>query len=188
MKNFDRSHFAWRHVIGSKAYEIKDIVKDGLVLVGIDGSVESKVTASLVEKAVGNQGLGVILDNGLFNESIKDIERTFLKSRLELITLRPDKEFLKATSYLKAPKLEEALITAELAKKFWDLAKLSGFSEKDFCASSRYKDIPPNQLSLGDSVLWSSVPGRIDRIGTVAPLYDLTKDEVGQVASALEIE
>jgi GMP synthase (glutamine-hydrolysing) len=66
--------------IEDSVIKIREIVKDERVIMGVSGGVDSTVTATLIEKAIGDRIFCVFVDNGLLRKNeVAEVEENFRK-------------------------------------------------------------------------------------------------------------
>jgi GMP synthase (glutamine-hydrolysing) len=89
--NWDMEDF-----IKSSVESIKRTVGSGTVLLGLSGGVDSTVTASLLQRAIGDRLYCVFVDNGVLrkDEAKPVVERFEKHMRLNLIHVDASKRFL----------------------------------------------------------------------------------------------
>jgi len=83
-------------IIENQVSEIKNAVKNGNVICGLSGGVDSTVAALLVHKAVGKKLTCIFVDHGLLRlGEAQQVEKTFKKSfKINLLHVKAKERFL----------------------------------------------------------------------------------------------
>ena len=79
-------------LLQDRIQEIKDMVKDNKVLLGLSGGVDSSVTAALLHKAIGKKLVCVFVDNGLLRKGEADEVMNTFKENMNLNVIKSDSE------------------------------------------------------------------------------------------------
>lgn len=179
--------------IESSINAIREEVKDGTVLLGLSGGVDSSVTAVLLERAIGDRFYPVFVNNGLLrkNEHLKVIERFKKHLNLKLIYVDASKRFLDKLKGIEKPEQKRKIIGREFIRVFLEEAKKIG--SFDFLAQGTlYPDVIESVSTFGPSDTIKShhnrVPGILKLIQSgrvIEPLKELFKDEVRELGKAL---
>ena len=175
--------------------QIRDIVGDKKVILGLSGGVDSSVTALLLHKAVGKNLTCIFVDNGLLRkDEAKKLKKTFaqhLKINIRFVNAKT--KFLKALSKITDPEKKRKII----GKIFMDVfeteaAKIKG---AEFLGQGTlYPDIIESQSAFGGptSVIKShhnvgGLPKKM-KLKLIEPLKYLFKDEVRLLGKALNLD
>jgi len=165
--------------------QIRDVVGDKKVILGLSGGVDSSVTALLLHHAVGKNLTCIFVDNGLLrkDEAIK-LKNTFkqhLKINIRFVSAKT--KFLKALSKITDPEKKRKII----GKIFMDVfeAQARKINDVEFLAQGTlYPDIIESQSAFGGptSIIKShhnvgGLPKKM-KLKLVEPLKYLFKDEV----------
>jgi len=165
--------------------QIRDVVGDKKVILGLSGGVDSSVTALLLHHAVGKNLTCIFVDNGLLrkDEAIK-LKNTFkqhLKINIRFVNAKT--KFLKALSKITDPEKKRKII----GKIFMDVfeAQARKIKGAEFLAQGTlYPDIIESQSAFGGptSIIKShhnvgGLPKKM-KLKLVEPLKYLFKDEV----------
>ena len=177
-----------------KIIEIQQTIgKSGKVLTAVSGGVDSSVVAALLNKAIGNRAIPVIIDHGLMR---KNETRYCVKSLKEYLGLNiqlfdESEVFLKHLKDVKSPEKKRKIIGEQFIRSFEKIAKDIG--NIDFLAQGTlYTDIIESggHCSVKSAKVIKShhnvggLPKNME-LKLIEPLKELFKDEVRNVASEL---
>lgn len=166
--------------------EIKEQVKDGRAIIALSGGVDSSVAAVLADRAVGKNLIAVFVDTGLMRKGEREeIERIFGQERgMNLRIVNGREKFFKALEGVKDPEKKRRRVGKEFIEIFEEEAKglgveylVQGTIAPDWIESSGGIKSHHNVAGLPSGM----------KLRLVEPLRDLYKDEVRQVARALEL-
>ncbi|HHT66835.1 MAG TPA: glutamine-hydrolyzing GMP synthase [Erysipelotrichaceae bacterium] len=164
--------------------KIKEQVKDGRVLLGLSGGVDSSVCAALLAKAISDKLVCVHVNHGLLRKNESEEVLGFFKNDLKdnLIYVDASNEFLDALKGVTDPEKKRKIIGELFIKVFKrEAQKLEGIS---FLAQGTiYSDVLESQGVKAHH----NVGGLPSELGfeLVEPIKFLYKDEVRQVGEAL---
>ena len=172
--------------------EIKNLVKDNKVLLGLSGGVDSSVTAALLNKAIGKKLVCVFVDNGLLRKGEADEVMNTFKENMNLNVIKSDSEeiFLRHLEGIEDPEQKRKIIGRTFIDVFdAEAAKLNNIH---FLAQGTiYPDVIESSVSESKEarVIKShhNVGGLPDemKMKLVEPLKDLFKDEVRRMGIEL---
>lgn len=178
--------------IDQKIEEIRAKVGDKKVLCALSGGVDSSVTATILEKAIGNNLYCVFVDHGLLRkneaEQVKAVFSDKRRFALNFIPMDASELFLSRLSGVTEPEQKRKII----GKSFIDCF----VEERKKIPEARYLaqgTIYPDRIEsgLGISAKIKShhnvggLPKDIDFDGIIEPLSNLFKDEVREVGLLL---
>jgi len=182
------------HLINKRIEEIKEKVKDGKVLLGLSGGVDSSVTAALLHKAIGKKLTCVFVNNGLLRKGeVEEVMQTF-KENLNLNVIKSESEeiFLRHLKNIGDPEQKRKII----GRTFIDIFDAEAIKLKDikFLAQGTiYPDVIESSGSESNEarVIKShhnvgGLPEEME-LDLVEPLRDLFKDEVRKMGVELGI-
>lgn len=169
--------------------EIRGRVRDGRVLCGVSGGVDSTVAAALLAKAVGDQLTCVFVDHGLLrkNEATEVIESFTAHIPARFVHYDASQQFLAALRGVSDPEEKRKIIGSEFIRVFEAHAdELSGC---DFLAQGTlYPDVVESGSKTASKIKTHHNVGGLPhwmRLELVEPLRDLFKDEVRRVGIEL---
>jgi len=179
--------------IDSAINDIRSVVGNGTVLLGLSGGVDSSVTAVLLQKAIGNRLYCVFVNNGLLrkDEHIKVIERFKKHLNLNLIYADAEELFLQKLKGVTDPEEKRKIIGKEFINVFKsEAAKIGTF---DFLAQGTlYPDVIESVSTKGPSDTIKSHHNRVPEVlelikegKVIEPLKELFKDEVRELGRQL---
>ena len=165
--------------------DIRSLVKDKKVILGLSGGVDSSVTALLLHQAIGKQLTCIFVDNGLLRqgeaERVKGLFKKHFKVRLRFVNAK--RQFLKGLTGVVDPEKKRRIIGRTFIEAFEiEARKLQGV---EFLAQGTlYPDIIESRSAFGGptAVIKShhNVGGlpRNMKLKLIEPLKHLFKDEV----------
>lgn len=201
LRNFLFDVCACKHTWTMKSYakesvaQIKTVVKDKKLILGLSGGVDSSVTALLIHKAIGKNLTCIFVDNGLLRKDEGSKLKKTLKQHLN-INIRfvsAKNKFLNALSGVTDPEKKRKII----GKVFMDVfeAEAKKIKGAEFLAQGTlYPDIIESQSAFGGptAVIKShhnvgGLPKNM-KLKLVEPLKYLFKDEVRLLGKELGLD
>lgn len=179
--------------VDSKVNEIKSLVGNSRVICGLSGGIDSLVTAILIHKAVGDNLVCVLVDNGLLRTGqYRELMSSFDKfSSLKVVGVEASDLFIGRLKGVISPERKRKIIGETFIKIFEEEAKKIGGVE--FLAQGTiYPDVIESAPVKGPSSSIKShhnVGGlpRSFKFKLVEPLRELFKDEVRQLAEEMGV-
>lgn len=171
---------------------IQDQVGDATVICGLSGGVDSSVVASLIHKAIGDQLVCILVDNGLLRKNEREgIVSTFRDHfHIDLRVVDWSQQFLAGLAGVTDPQQKRKIIGAEFIEAFKsEAAKIP--NAKFLAQGTLYPDVIESGSKDGNPAanikLHHNVGGLPAELGfeLVEPLRDLFKDEVRMVGEHL---
>ena len=165
--------------------QIREQVKDGRVICGLSGGVDSSVAAALIHKAVGDQLTCIFVDNGLLRKGERDhVETTFRDHfHIDLRVVDWSEQFLRRLAGVTDPQLKRVRIGHEFIEAF--RSQLDDIPDARYLAQGTlYPDVIESGAKghhpAANIKLHHNVGGLPEELGfeLVEPLRDLFKDEV----------
>jgi GMP synthase (glutamine-hydrolysing) len=171
---------------------IQKQVGSATVICGLSGGVDSSVVASLIHKAIGDQLVCILVDNGLLRKNEREsIVSTFRDHfRIDLRVVDWSKQFLDGLAGVTDPQKKRKIIGAEFIEAFKSEAKKIP-NAKFLAQGTLYPDVIESGSKDGNPAanikLHHNVGGLPAQLGfeLVEPLRDLFKDEVRLVGEYL---
>src|SRR6056297_3547057 len=166
--------------------EIGDEIGDANAVIALSGGVDSSVAAALAYEAVGEQLTPVYVDTGLMRKGETDeIRETFdYMESLRIVDARD--RFLDELSGVTDPEEKRHIIGEQFIREFETVAK---DVDADFLVQGTiYPDRIESEGTIKSHHNVGGLPDVVDFEGIVEPMRDLYKDEVREVARALDLE
>jgi GMP synthase (glutamine-hydrolysing) len=182
-----------RSFVQEATERIREQVKDGRVVLGLSGGVDSTVAALLVHRAIGDRLSCIFVDNGVMRlDEANQIKRRFERLQLPLQFVDASRLFLDRLTGITDPEQKRKVIGAAFIDVFEEEARKLGHF--DFLAQGTlYPDVIESVSVIGPSHVIKShhnvggLPERM-RFKLVEPLRQLFKDEVRAVGTEMGLE
>lgn len=171
---------------------IREQVKDGKVVLGLSGGVDSSVCALLVNKAIGKQLYCIFVDNGLLRKNeAADVVSAFRDFDLNLVSVDASERFLEELEGVVDPEEKRKIIGKVFIRVFEEEAeKIKGV---EFLAQGTlYPDVIESTSFKGPSATIKShhnvggLPQEMN-LKLIEPLRELFKDEVRELGRKLNL-
>ncbi|BBB33086.1 GMP synthase (glutamine-hydrolysing) [Thermotomaculum hydrothermale] len=177
--------------IDEKVREIKEIVGNKKVILGLSGGVDSSVAAALIHKAIGDNLYCIFVDHGLLRKNEGEIVYKTFKERFgfNLKMVDASKMFLERLKGVIDPEEKRKIIGKTFVEVFEKEASL--FKDAEFLAQGTlYPDVIESSAHGGTSVTIKThhnVGGLPEKMNLklLEPLRDLFKDEVREIGRIL---
>ncbi len=165
--------------------EIKSVVGDRKVILGLSGGVDSSVTAMLLYRAIGNRLTCVFVDNGLLRQDeakqVRSVFKRNFKDNLRVVSAK--RLFLERLKGVSDPERKRRIIGRTFIKVFEEEARK--IEDVRFLAQGTlYPDIIESRSTFGgpSAVIKShhnvgGLPKKMN-LELIEPLKHLFKDEV----------
>lgn len=179
--------------IESTVNELKEKLKEGKVVLGLSGGVDSSVAAFLIHKAIGDRLHCIFVDNGLLRKNeFSDVLTSYQGMGLNVKGVDASSQFYEALSGLTDPEAKRKAI----GKVFIDVFDQEARAIQDarwLGQGTIYPDVIESVSVNGPSVTIKShhnVGGLPEKMNlkVVEPLNTLFKDEVRRVGKAMGID
>jgi GMP synthase (glutamine-hydrolysing) len=172
--------------IDEKIEEIADAIGDANAVIALSGGVDSSTAAALAYEAVGDQLTPVYVDTGLMRKGeTEQIEETFdYMDSLRIVDAR--ERFLDGLAGVTDPEEKRHVIGEQFIREFETVAK---DVDADYLVQGTiYPDRIESEGTIKSHHNVGGLPEVVDFEGIVEPMRDLYKDEVREVARALDLE
>ena len=171
--------------------EIRNIVKDKDVLLGISGGVDSTVAAVLINKAIGSQLKCMFIDHGLLRKDEANIVMNrFNHFGIDVTKVDASKLFLDLLKGVKDPEQKRKIIGNTFVKVFDEESQKIG--DYSFLAQGTlYTDVIESGTKTAQKIKSHHNVGGLPedmRFKLLEPLNKLFKDEVRKLGKALGID
>jgi len=172
--------------------ELKALLKDDKVILGLSGGVDSSVAAVLLHKAIGKNLHCIFVDNGLLRKNeFSTVLESFTNYGLNIIGIDAQNEFYKALEGISDPELKRKAIGKTFIEVF-DKEAHKIENARWLVQGTIYPDVIESISVKGPSATIKShhnVGGLPEKmmLKVVEPLKFLFKDEVRKVGLFLNI-
>ncbi|MBX0323725.1 glutamine-hydrolyzing GMP synthase [Halomicroarcula sp. F13] len=166
--------------------EIAEAVGDENAVIGLSGGVDSSTAAALAYEAIGDQLTAVYVDTGLMRKGeTEEIRETFdYMDSLRIVEAQD--RFLEELEGETDPEEKRHIIGEQFIREFEEVAR---DVDADYLVQGTiYPDRIESEGTIKSHHNVGGLPERIDFEGIVEPMRDLYKDEVREVARALDLE
>ncbi len=188
-----KSNWTPENFINKTINDIREQAKEGTIISGISGGVDSTVASELVHRAVGNRLKGFIIDTGLlrYNEGKDTVKLLNEKLNLKVKYVNRSNLFLSKLKNISSPERKRKIIGKVFIQIFEEQAK-SFKNAKYLVQGTIYPDRIESKSTGGPSATIKShhnvggLPKRM-KLSLIEPLTELFKDEVREVGKALGI-
>ncbi|UPW01156.1 glutamine-hydrolyzing GMP synthase [Halorussus gelatinilyticus] len=172
--------------IDEKVAEIRNDVGDANAVIALSGGVDSSTAAALAYEALGDQLTPVYVDTGLMRKGETDeIRETFdYMDSLRIVDAKD--RFLDALADVTDPEEKRHAIGEQFIREFETVAEET---QADYLVQGTiYPDRIESEGTIKSHHNVGGLPDVVDFEGIVEPMRDLYKDEVREVARALDLE
>ena len=176
-------------IIENQVSEIKNAVKNGNVICGLSGGVDSTVAALLVHKAVGKKLTCIFVDHGLLRlGEAQQVEKTFKKSfKINLLHVKAKERFLSELKGVTDPEKKRKIIGKEFIRVFEEEARKIRDVEY-LVQGTLYSDVIESGTRDAAKIKSHHNVGGLPedmKIKLIEPLRQLFKDEVRKIGVEL---
>ncbi|MBX0295095.1 glutamine-hydrolyzing GMP synthase [Haloarcula nitratireducens] len=166
--------------------EIAEEVGEKNAVIGLSGGVDSSTAAALAYEAIGDQLTAVYVDTGLMRKGETDEIRETFDYMDSLRVVEAQDRFLDALEGETDPEEKRHIIGEQFIREFETVAREV---DADYLVQGTiYPDRIESEGTIKSHHNVGGLPERIDFDGIVEPMRDLYKDEVREVARALDLE
>ena len=166
--------------------EIAEAVGEKNAVIALSGGVDSSTAAALAYEAVGDQLTPVYVDTGLMRKGETDQIRETFEYMDSLRIIDAKERFLSALAGVTDPEEKRHAIGEQFIREFETVAGEVG---ADYLVQGTiYPDRIESEGTIKSHHNVGGLPEVVDFEGIVEPMRDLYKDEVREVARALDLE
>jgi GMP synthase (glutamine-hydrolysing) len=165
---------------------ISEIQRDvkGRAIIGLSGGVDSSVCAKLAHRALGDKLVPVYVDSGLMRQFESDrIEELFRD--ISVVRVDAEDRFLDALKGVNDPEAKRKIVGETFIRVFEEQARKIGADT--LIQGTIYPDRIESEGGIKAHHNVGGLPSFMEFAQIVEPLRDLYKDEVREVARALEL-
>ncbi|MDI6888970.1 MAG: glutamine-hydrolyzing GMP synthase [Methanocellales archaeon] len=163
--------------------EIRQNVKDKAII-ALSGGVDSSVCAVLAHRAIGDRLIPIFVDTGLMRKGeVERIKKTFGYMNPRFIDA--SERFLNALRGVKDPEKKRKIIGETFIRVFEDAAKKENV--RYLIQGTIYPDRIESEGGIKSHHNVGGLPTKMGFDAIIEPLRDLYKDEVREVAKALNL-
>ncbi|HHH52241.1 MAG TPA: glutamine-hydrolyzing GMP synthase, partial [Bacteroidetes bacterium] len=175
-----------------KIKELKGVLKDDKVVLGLSGGVDSSVAAVLLHKAIGKNLYCLFIDNGLLRKNeFEEVLKSYQGLGLNVKGIDAKDRFLDALKGVQEPEKKRKIIGENFIRVFEEEAqKIQGI--KWLAQGTIYPDVIESVSVNGPSVTIKShhnvggLPEKL-QLDIIEPLKMLFKDEVRRVGKDIGV-
>ena len=184
----------WRleNVVQSRINLIKNTIGNSKAIMALSGGVDSTVAGAMVQRAIGDNFIGVFVDHGLLREGEREEIVYSLKDKMNMniVVVDAKERFLDGLKGVVDPERKRKIIGETFIRVFEEVAK--EFKAEFLVQGTIYPDVVESAGSGKNTSRIKShhnVGGLPEKMGLkiVEPLRDFFKDEVRKIGKILEI-
>jgi len=169
--------------IGQSVEEIGQSVKDKAII-ALSGGVDSSVCAVLAHRAIGDRLIPIFVDTGLMRKGeVERIKKTF--GHMNPHFIEAGERFLGALKGVRDPEKKRKIIGETFIRVFEDAARKENV--RYLIQGTIYPDRIESEGGIKSHHNVGGLPVKIGFDAIIEPLRDLYKDEVREVARALDL-
>jgi len=166
--------------------EIADAIGDANAVIALSGGVDSSTAAALAYEAVGDQLTPVYVDTGLMRKGETEQIRDTFDYMDSLRVVDAKDRFLEELAGVTDPEEKRHAIGEQFIREFETVAREV---DADYLVQGTiYPDRIESEGTIKSHHNVGGLPEVVDFDGIVEPMRDLYKDEVREVARALDLE
>lgn len=166
--------------------EIEREVGDSSAVIALSGGVDSSVAAALAYEALGDRLTPVYVDTGLMRKGeTEQVEKTFsYMDSLEIVDAH--ERFLDSLSGVTDPEEKRHIVGEQFIREFEREARAA--DAEYLVQGTIYPDRIESEGNIKSHHNVGGLPEVVDFEGIVEPVRELYKDEVREVARALDLD
>jgi GMP synthase (glutamine-hydrolysing) len=166
--------------------EIAEQVGNEKAVIALSGGVDSSTAAALAYDAIGDQLVPVYVDTGLMRKGETEQIRETFEYMDSLRIVDAQDRFLDALEGVTDPEEKRHAIGEQFIREFETVAR--EVDAEYLVQGTIYPDRIESEGTIKSHHNVGGLPERIDFEGIVEPMRDLYKDEVREVARALDLD
>jgi GMP synthase (glutamine-hydrolysing) len=166
--------------------EIAEGIGDDDAIIALSGGVDSSTAAALAYEAVGDQLTPVYVDTGLMRKGETEQIRETFSYMDSLRVVEAQDRFLGALEGVTDPEEKRHVIGEQFIREFETVARETGADV--LVQGTIYPDRIESEGTIKSHHNVGGLPDVVDFDRIVEPMRDLYKDEVREVARALDLE
>jgi GMP synthase (glutamine-hydrolyzing), C-terminal domain or B subunit len=166
--------------------DIRADIGDANAVIALSGGVDSSTAAALAYEAVGDQLTPVYVDTGLMRSGETEGIRESFRYMDSLRIVDASERFLDALAGVTDPEEKRQVVGEQFIREFETVA--SEVDAEYLVQGTIYPDRIESEGSIKSHHNVGGLPEVIDFEGIVEPMRELYKDEVREVARALDLE
>jgi len=172
--------------IDEKVAEIRDAIGDDTAIIALSGGVDSSTAAALAYEAVGENLVPVYVDTGLMRKGETEGIRETFDYMESLRVVDAQDRFLGALEGVTDPEAKRHAIGEQFIREFETVAREVGADH--LVQGTIYPDRIESEGTIKSHHNVGGLPEAVDFESIVEPMRDLYKDEVREVARALDLQ
>lgn len=166
--------------------EIQEEIGDSNAVIALSGGVDSSVAAALAYRAIGDRLTPVYVDTGLMRKGETESIREIFSFMESLRVVEAEDRFFGELEGVIDPEEKRHVIGEQFIREFEREAK---DADADYLVQGTiYPDRIESEGNIKSHHNVGGLPDVVDFEGIVEPVRDLYKDEVREVARALDLE
>ena len=166
--------------------EVAEAIGESNAVIALSGGVDSSTAAALAYDAVGDQLTPVYVDTGLMRKGETSQIRETFDYMDSLRVIDANERFLSALDGVTDPEEKRHAIGEQFIREFETVAE--GVGADYLVQGTIYPDRIESEGTIKSHHNVGGLPEVVDFEGIVEPMRDLYKDEVREVARALDLE
>ncbi|MFB6266592.1 MAG: glutamine-hydrolyzing GMP synthase [Halodesulfurarchaeum sp.] len=172
--------------IADATADIADALDGATAIIALSGGVDSSTAAALAYEAVGEQLVPVYVDTGLMREGETEAIRETFEYMESLRIVEAQDRFFDALEGVTDPEAKRQAIGEQFIREFETVAAEVGATQ--LVQGTIYPDRIESEGNIKSHHNVGGLPEAVDFENIVEPLRELYKDEVREVARALDLE
>ncbi len=165
--------------------EIKEEIDEKKAIIALSGGVDSSVCAELAYRAIGDRLTAVYVDTGLMRKGETKAVKEVFKHMENFKIIEAKDRFLGALKGVTDPEEKRKIIGEKFMRIFEEVAEETG---ADYCIQGTiYPDRIESEGEIKSHHNVGGLPEILEFERIIEPVRDLYKDDVREVAKALDL-